>query len=690
MQSKGLLAGMDVAALKRKVTTEPYAALWSRLNVHWRDIAKRQAAAQAKGEHYSYGALAWHSITPGIIEAGLAYHLAGDTEALAFVEDAIARLAAHWKTLTPNPDGATKGAYVQSHDEVALAADLCREGLSDGAMASLTWLMRDCIIDCNSRRTPLVHNGAGGNVQAAATFNAGVAALVWGEDVDHPSWREVVDLQIEAIRVYLRHSVDDSGQGYEGVGYLHCVSHLMYLSVQLLKQRDVVDLFATEPKLAAIVDGSRSLMMPDRRSLTPIGDHGFLTPWSMNWLLLTARHCNRPADLDFWYEFQGPNHPIRPYGAAGDWYEETTGKDFSECRAYTASHALTFLWWDADAPRTPIADVAPLHTYARGNETVTMRTSWSRDAVYLNVLGSGRSRASLTHAHADAGHFSIFAHGKHLAVDTCRGHGAEDQHNVILVDGVGRWPSTGPGMESANPREGRVTDFQHHDALNYVAVDEAHMKACRWADRQVLFVPVGEDDAYMVVLDNVNPADKECTNWWQLHTMPGNTIAINGDHRARIDADDVELEIAFVQPSAEVYPTCPHELSVEQDIARSKYSSFPAGTPASDLMLITNASRPRLLAKQTGLNCKLMAVLTPQRKDDRRFTVTTSNEDFVVRAAVTHGEFTDHIIWALDHANMLRLPDVEAITTLAFYRTDLAGDVVAKWTVDGAPLNIRK
>lgn len=126
----------------------------------------------------------------------------------------------------------------------------------------------------------------------------------------------------------------------------------------------------------------------------------------MNWLLYTARRYNDPLHLGLWYAYQGPEIRHRPYGDGNPWLEERSldTKPFSH--DLTMPYVQTLLFWDADAPYTPIErSDRPTAVYSPGTEHVNIRTSWNHGAVYVNLAGAGRNAASQTHRHADSGHF---------------------------------------------------------------------------------------------------------------------------------------------------------------------------------------------------------------------------------------------------------------------------------------------
>ncbi|MBI3986101.1 MAG: heparinase II/III family protein, partial [Lentisphaerae bacterium] len=637
----------------------------------WRDTAALSPALRENG------VLGNQYVTPLIVEAGLEYRLTGNAEALAHVESQIALLLARYKDAA---DSKTKRWAVVSHNMIALAADLCRDGLSPAARASLLELMAEYCIGLHHGRIPFLYYSAGANIPLAANIHAAVCALTWGEEAGARGWDEVVDITHDYCRAYLQRGVDASGNSYEGTGYGHECFYYITLYAQLLLQNGRQNLFLEEPVLERIPDASLQICLPDRSGLTNINDMGLIFPWSMPWLLLTARHYRRPDHLGFWYEFCGPDHPERPCGDVVPWYVKTFGADTLRGFEHIPSLALALLWLDSEAPATPIAQSNRLTAhYAPGTETACFRTSWSPDAVYANVLGQGRSVSSLTHGHADAGHFSLFAHGDYLAIDTGRYNTDEDRHNVVLVDGVSHAP-TGGGL-AMNPYHGRLLHFQTSPLVDAICADAAQVKGCIWANRYFLFVKGDGDAAYFVTVDSINKHNDHRTFHWQLNTHPDFEIGIESPHRAVIRGARTCLDVHFVSPGPDDFSNAPHTLTLRQDIAYWQSGKDNANPEALKTGLMVTCYRcPRLVAEQTGLCGQLMAVMAPRRKQAPPTVIRTLVEKRWLAAEVEFGPYVDTLIAAPDHG-YIRLPDGPVYAEILLRRHDRQGRRVAQWTM---------
>ena len=174
---RGMMAGFSVEALRRKAATMPYAGLWQRLKRRTREVMDEARAGDFRT--LSYGALAWHSVTPMAREAAMLWLIDGDADALLYVEqciDAVDRINRDPEAYRDLIGGRPPA---NSHGEIALAADICRDGLLGPCRDRLLALMRDHLIDFHQGDRPYTGYGGGGNVALCQTLNAAFCALTW-------------------------------------------------------------------------------------------------------------------------------------------------------------------------------------------------------------------------------------------------------------------------------------------------------------------------------------------------------------------------------------------------------------------------------------------------------------------------------------------------------------------------------
>ena len=694
--SKGLLAGMAVDVVKARIAAPPYQEFRQRLTRRWREVAAFEAET---GRIINIGSCAGGQITWLARETALEHRLTGHPDALYYVGRQIDKLA---DVFLYHPEQWQRREHPYwSEMHVSLAADLCRGALDEKRMTDLLRMVREHFVKApyigwNARDRFL----SGHNMTVTEQACAGICALVWGEDAGVDDWEAIVQRAIESCILYCRHGLDRGGYGYEGTMYAAVPMDIIYLFAQLLFQHGRENLFAAVSELKAYPDAVRTLLFPDRAGLAPLADGGIYNPKSYAWLLLTARHYDRPEDLGLWYEYRGPGRAMDPWpnnnprpfwpdlDPRGPVRRDGWGFDL-----------LPLLWWDADAPMTPVAD-SPQSTanYSPGAEVATFRTGWSRDAVYLNVSGQGRGHASLDHAHADGGHFTLFAHGDYLAIDTGYWNVYEDQHSVVLIDGQGQFNRAGDGNYRKH-YAGRLVDFQRHPLLDYVMADLAHPRNCVWADRHLLFVRLGGDDAYVVTLDNINPDHCMHSYQWQLQAHPESEVKLTGDTTATVTRARARLDVTVVSPPATDFPTAPHEMKLFTDhvygayveghtgalegaagkIREFIYTEEEARREKADLTY-SNWYRPRLVAEQSGPIGLILAVISPRRAGAPPLPGRVAPAKRVFRVEIECGEFTDTLI-AAPERSLLEFDDIRGYTELALIRLDQDGKLIDYWTV---------
>ena len=701
--SKGLLAGMSPDGLRARTVAPPYRDYWERLTRRWREVA---AWEEESGRTIYIGSCAGGQITWLVREAALEYHLTGNAEASAYVGRQIDELA---EIFLYHPETWTKRQHPYwSEMHVCLAADLCRDALDAKRRDDLYRMVRGPFTDApfigwNARDRFL----SGHNMTITEQACAGICALVWGEDAGRTDWDEVVQRAIESSVLYCRYSLDRAGYGYEGTMYSSIPLDTIYHFAQLLYQRGMADLFTTIPELKAHPAAFRTLLFPDIIGYCPLADGGILNSKSFAWLLLTARHYRQPEDLGLWYSYRGPGRAADPWvnnNPAVFWPD--AGETGPVSRDGWGHDLLPFLWWDADTPMVPVKQASqPTANYSTGTEVATFRTSWSRDAVYLNLSGQGRGHQALDHAHCDGGHFTLFAHGEYLAIDPGYWNILEDHHSVVLIDGQTQF-NRDKDERHRRHYAGRIADFQRHALLDYARVDQAAPRNCVWADRHLLFVRLGGDDAYVVLLDNLNPDHRKHTYQWQLQAHPESEIRLTSERSAVVEKPEARLDITFLSPLPSDFPGCPHSLALRMDHVYGEkvgpegaihvdhpdprnpyfYTREEARALKADLTY-SNWYRPQLIAEQTGPNCLLLTIVSPRRAGAQPLTIHDSTSKRVFRVEIDCGGFVDTIIAAPDRG-LIAFPDVRGYTELALIRRDRMGRLLTYWTAGGETLEV--
>lgn len=698
-QSLGILAGMDKGALVTRTTTEPYATLWRYMVARWEAVAAREAETEG---YLVHGGLGWQSFSPMLPEAALIFILTGRDDALEYVNRCTCYLLDEYEEIESIDNYRYEGegnskAWLWSHLAVALATDICRDALDAETRQRIAGVMRKCI-DFNCMDRSLVGYGAGGNVNLARNTIAGICALTWGEESGHEHWKAVVDLACDAVHQYTRHGTDADGFMYEGNCYgVDVYSTLIFPYAQLMLQGGGRNLFAEIPVLEKVADAGQYMTMPDYEFTATTADGGSISPMGYWFLHLTAKHYNRPDHIGFWHAFQGPDHPIRPWG--DNWPWRTLFRGGTEQEAIAAiGHTditlpMTFLHYDAEAPNVATnASPLPTTVFGPGTGTATFRTSWNKNATFAILLGGGRNRACFGHAHADCGHFGINVGGEYLAVDTGRYNTNEDQHNVVLIDGQNRLPSSGAGEGMGfDISSGRFKRTERHALLDRCCTDASHMKNVIWALRDFFFVRLGGDDAYIIMLDNINvDAGKTPHSYhWQLNANPYAAIDITGNTTATVRGKNARLDCFFFQKPNKPVEDAPHEIRLRSDMAEW---SWPYGRDCNMKQFegwgthFTVVERPRLIAEQETLSCVMASVVSPRRANQATIEITQFDVANGIGLEVKTEHYVDRFFAAPDHA-YISSAYAHGVAEFAMERRTHAGEVVDCWVEQGGKVD---
>lgn len=648
----GLLTGYAIDALCVKMRQAPFAPIFDDLIASMRETA----AMDCERDVIQPGG--WcHSLffTPMVMEAGFVYRLTGDETALAHVARQIDKLA----RVYADPPGSFaheiqgfKGkptAYF-SNAMTCLAACMCGPALGP-RWETLLSLVRERLIDDNNQGEYFfTHFNAGHNAVVTHLISAAICALTLGREAGYAGIDRAIALGRDACEMHAHWGFDAQGVPFEGPMYALVTLEWVFLYADLLRRHGGEDLFRTLPKLQVIARAASEMQLPGIVGFAGFQDcRQLITQHKMPWLLLTAREYGRPQDLALWWQTCG--HENRELPHAGGWLR-----------------LLELLWWDGTEPERPVqAYGLPTAFIGEGAAVSIFRTSWNDDAVCLYTHGQGRSHNVPDHTHADAGHFSIYAHGDYLAYDTAYFNFDEDTHSVVLIDDT-------PHCHSAegNMHHGAFTRHGRHPLLDFVTVDAAGAKGCLWAERTTLFVRGEGDFAYVVTLDNINRDNGVHNFKWQLQANMHCHIEIDGA-AARVLGEKARLDCHFFNPLPEDFPTCPHALRVVAD--EHPHRCIQTGEPETN---------PRLVAEQTGPNCTLMSVIIPRRLQEPPLTVTDATALRTFCVYIEHGNYIDQLVYACDHT-YIRLPDLRASSEIVVVRRTRDGEVVGYWTCDDAP-----
>lgn len=705
--TKGLLRGESVEALRAAAKAGPRAAYWGRMVQRWREIeawdrlGEERFVASCGGAHVTW-------LTP---EAALIHRLTGEPDALAYVHRQIDRLAdafLHAPEQWRARHGRTHPYW--SEAQVCLAADICKESLDPARHDALGRMVREHFLDARFCGWGTVKRYlAGHNIPLTEQVCAGICALVWGEEAGRDDWRAIVERAIDSSVAFCRQGIDAGGYAYEGTMYGYLPMEVIYLFAELLVRNQMEDLFASVEALRTYPLAIQTLLFPDRVGLAPLGDGGVLNSKTYAFLLLTARRYGRPEDLGLWHAYRGPGRAADPVSNNNPPPQWPAGSEVGPVRADASGHAIfPFLWWDPEAPMAKLeASVRPTTTCSHGTEVATFRTSWGPDAVHMVVSGQGRGHSSLDHSQCDGGHVTLFAHGEYLGIDPGYWNIYEEHHSVVLIDGKGQFARSGDeGIRKH--RSGHLTGFSRGEMVDYVRADQAFARNCVWADRHVLFVRLGGDSAYVVLVDNTNPDHQRHAYAWQLQAHPLSEVRITGERTAEVVKARARVDVSVVAPPRDDVPGHPFEMKLWTDFVYGAYVegegealAGASGIGRSFIYTREEARReradlsfsafywPRLVAEQSGPSGMMMSVMSPRRTGESRMAVVDRSGGRTLRADVDCGAFTDTVISALDHG-LIRFDDVRGESELAVVRRPKAPGAgpVRVWTLEGRGLRV--
>ncbi len=656
----GLLKGYDIDELRQKITQEPFKRSFERMLDRVHEVATQDRQTD------KIPCRGWcHSLyfTPMVLEAGFVHRMTGDQVAADHVArqiDKVARVYANppesFYTEIEHFAGKASAYFTNAH--TCMAARMCQEGLSEESYQRMADVALHRLIDDRSDgRYFLTHFNAGHNAVTTHVICGAICALVFGEETGHPEAGLAVELGRDACDSHMHWGYDDQGAPHEGPMYSQVTLEWVYLFADMYRKHGGEDLFKTLPRMEIVAQAASEMQLPGTVGYNGSDDcRKLINPYPMPWLLLTEREYNRPQDLALWQDTrEGWRHDVIRQGL----YHEATAAEWLDLRE--------ILWWDGRREERTVSDFG--HTtafFGLGKAVAVLRSSWSDDAICVNVLGQGRSHNTPDHTHADAGHVSIFAHGELLAYDTAYFNFDEDTHSVILIDDKPFCRCT-----QGNQYSGRFAATGRDELLDYVVIDAAAAKGCMWALRTVLFIRGDGETAYVVTLDNVNVDNRPHNFKWQLQVNMQCSIDVTGETTAVVNGEKARLDCHFFNPLVEDFQPEPHTLKVFAD--------------DHEHIHITSKERetnPRLVAEQWGWNCTLMSLVIPRRngQEAMRITNDTSYRTFDVK--VEHGEFIDRVIYACDHVHV-RVPRVRAASEMVVIRRDRSGEVLGIWTIDG-------
>ena len=591
-----------------------------------------------------------------------------------------------------------RNAYSMMYGCSALAYDVLYDRLTDAQRhAYATWVIEGCVKPGLEEVRPKFLHHAGGNMGICHTLPGLLGLLCITGDPGVPDVSEHVRDLVEMLKGALHGFLGADGYPHEDIGYGTAVAGGLSHVVEAVRRAGLYDAYADCDRYTRIGHALLPFVLPGGTYLTNTGDHTDCFLCRELILARLAEHTQSPELLWLLGTLKYPStEPDVPRPATSPFVEV----DLEQPGVHVPSSTMSLLILDQlDRAKHPRDVDAPLRFVARDRGLVSLRDSWDDDALFVTFDGSQRSPAAQGHHHASCGHFSISALGEYFAIWPSRYNMEQSCHNVTLVNG--RSGRSTNGDWKYMQEHGLLTAYEPGDFVDFASVDSSHQHNCIWARRSLGCVRSADGaPAYVWTVDDINHENTWSEFWWQLHTSPENTIAIEG-RRATVTGwkHGHHLDVHVIQPAGEHYPK-DHTLALDQDIAIPSSTAYLKGDLTDREKALARPAemvhgpvfrRPRLLAKVGGYNGRFIAVMLPRRAGEAPAHVEqVFGLQNVLAFRVRFADVEDTLVWAYDHS-LLEAGDIEGRGNWCIVRRDAksgsvlrtAGCGVTRLTVAG-------
>ncbi|MCU0915674.1 MAG: DUF4962 domain-containing protein [Planctomycetes bacterium] len=255
----------------------------------------------------------------------------------------------------------------------------------------------------------------------------GVAAAGFALFDEVPEARRWVGLALDKFRRTMD-VLGSDGASHEGIGYWEYGAEYLLKFLHLADELLGVDLY-DRPWWRNTARYCQYLSLP-------------CEAWASRNCLVDLADCPRTH----WY---GPDYILRGLAQRyqdghAQWLAEQVDKANVDA---PGARWLNLLWYDPSVQAAPPASLPTLHHF-EDMGIVSARTGWDgRESLLVFKCGPFIGHKALNefsydpgggHVHPDVGHFVLFAHGRWLIRDDGYQEKWTDQHNTLLVNGVGQ------------------------------------------------------------------------------------------------------------------------------------------------------------------------------------------------------------------------------------------------------------
>ncbi len=458
------LNAQRVAELRKAIQTT-HAGLWADVKVLADRAVERGAPAYRKVEGRSTDEQLWQrDVGSTMPHLAMAYLLAGDKRYL----DA----AQQWALASCSYPTWGYGSF----DGMDLATGHQLLGLA----IVYDWCYQDLDEASRQRIRETLVTRASAMFQAAATSNTywhrsylqnhlwvnicGVGAAGFALFDEVPQARQWIGLALDKFRRTMD-VLGPDGASHEGVGYWEYGAEYMLKFMYLADELLGVDLY-DRPWWRNAARYCQYLSLP-------------VNAWTRSNCIVDLADCPR----GHWY---GPDHILRHLAARyrdshAQWLAEQVDKADVDA---PGARWLNLIWYDPAVQAAAPQDLPTLRHFDDMG-IVSARTGWEgRESLVVFKCGPFIGRKALDefsydpgggHVHPDVGHFVIFGNGQWLLRDDGYQDKWTDQHNTLLIDGVGQ---LGEGRTWLNGTEclmaksrPRVTHASSDARLDHIAGD---------------------------------------------------------------------------------------------------------------------------------------------------------------------------------------------------------------------------
>jgi hypothetical protein len=588
-----------------------------------------------------------------------------------------------WMLASYTPQGQRDYVDAGGHG-LALAYDLLYDRLTGEDLALLaTWLVEKGVKRTLARLEGVYLRCPGGNLPLVGMVQALINLLaVWGDPGVGDLTRER-DLLVQYLDASLQATTGPAGYPAEDIGYGTLCAARLFIGASLAGRAGWYDIQEHCPQFLGFGRAMLHFVQPWGKNLTNTGDHGDDFGLREFVLARLATINQDPTLLWLLGTLSYGGHLGTP---------EVTLPDGRNVPASWQSLAVID---DLGPGRTPADGVDATAYFDMSRGLVSFRSGWGPDATYLHLDGGHRPTLAQGHEHDAGGHFGLSAMGEYFAISPGRYNIEQSSHNLMLVDGKSG-QSTGGEWRAAHYRA-RLTGYQPDGFVDAASCDNSQQSNCYWSYRTVGLVKGDEMPAYAWTLDDVNADHGKVMPreyWWTMHTCPGNEIHTGVDRATVLGrAQGSALDVFWATPDAKGLPA-PYVLTVTQDEATP--SSYGYVTPemiAYEKQRQKDAPwkqvhhavyfRPRLIAKVSGPNGKVLSLMVPRAKGapEPEFK-RLANLDGQVAVSLRVGDIQDTIICAYGH-RLLTAGDIDARGDWVVVRRRVSTGQVLRHKVSG-------